>query len=550
MISFAPHAEGPYLSQTDLAPDIAEMECVYTRAMAPGSMTERIIGGFAPLVASGSLSLSEAVDAMAGAYLAMGKPLDRLDAAVDRLTRQLADAIERGPIVAATPRPDMHPLVARGLGIERGQPVSQDELTGLLAGRQASGAPIEGKRYHPSSPIGAYDFAVTAPKSTSIAWAFAPPIERAMIATAHTEAAREGVARLVREVGQARYGRGGQGGMEPGHVGWIEFQHHTARPTRDAPGDPDVHTHFAVPNAVFTESGRVGSLHTQRVKSAIFVGDARYTARLGENLRAQGFDATDKGEMPAVPERVREHFSKRSNEGREQARERAESRGAKVTARWVKSSVQHPSQRRGKEGLADCASWFAQGVALGWEPKSLMAYGVVREVGRQVGKLAPAMPQAPQGLLASMETLRKVSVAAWQQFIYRTPDPRPVDPAFMAAPVRSRGGIVAEPWMMREGGFEALSAGHKASAERSYETWRTERNPKAGAKCSLEDYVGYVQRKWAESNRPTAFAMAREDRGVPRDMGQFVVERARDVKRSSYQAPPRERLEPRLTIPL
>lgn len=465
MISFANHAEGAYLSQTELAPEIAQLEQAYSRAMEPGSRTERVIAGFAPLVASGSLSFSEAVDAMAGAYVAMGKNLDGLDAAIGRLEKQLADAIDRNtPIVAATPRPDMHPLVTHGLGIDRTQPVSQDDLRGLLAGRRTDGAPIEGKHYATNNPIGAYDFAVTAPKSTSVAWAFAPPIERAMIHTAHLEAAREGIARLAQEVGQARYGRGGQKGMEPGHVGWIEFNHHTARPTPGAPGDPNVHTHFAMPNAVFTESGRVGSLHTQRVKSAIFVGDARYTARLGENLRSAGFDATDKGEMPAVPMRVQEHFSKRAMWGKGVARQRAEQRGAEMTPRWVKASVQHPSRRHGKEGLADFASWFAQGLALGWEPKSLMAYGVVRAA-------AKALPEPPRNLMESLEALRKASVWTWQQFVYRTQD-RPV--------------------------------------------------------------------------ASTALAMQREDRGIPRGMGQNVT----DKMRAHRHVPQHERREPRLTIPL
>lgn len=465
MISFANHAEGAYLSQTELAPKIAQLEQAYSRAMEPGSKTERVIAGFAPLVASGSLSFSEAVDAMAGAYVTMGKDLNGLDAAIGRLEKQLADAIDRNvPIVAATPRPDMHPLVVHGLGIDRTQPVSQDDLRGLLAGRRTDGAPIEGKHYATNNPIGAYDFAVTAPKSTSIAWAFAPPIERAMIHTAHLEAAREGVARLAQEIGHARYGRGGQGGMEPGHVAWIEFNHHTARPTPLGPGDPNVHTHFAMPNAVFTESGRVGSLHTQRAKTAIFVGNARYEQRLGENLRAHGFDATDRGEMPAVPVRVQEQFSKRTLWGKEIARQRAESRGAEMTSRWIKASVQHPSRRHGKEGFADFASWIKQGLALGWEPKSLMAYGVVRAV-------AKTLPEPSRNILESLELLRKASVWTFQQFVYRTQD-RPV--------------------------------------------------------------------------ADTALAMRWQDRGIPRGMGQSVVDKTRAVA----WEPRRERQEPRLTIPL
>lgn len=59
----------------------------------------------------------------------------------------------------------------------------------------------------------------------------------------------------------------------------------------------------------------------------------------------------------------------------------------------------------------------------------------------------------------------------------------------------------AEPWMMERGGFDALNAEHKASAEQSYELWRTERNPEAGARHDLRDYVQYVQKQWAENNQ-------------------------------------------------
>src|SRR3954467_9779081 len=64
--------------------------------------------------------------------------------------------------------------------------------------------------------------------------------------------------------------------------GWsspLEFTHHTSRrtpfpvedgeirisPNASAPGDPDLHTHFLIPNAVFCESGRVGSLDTAAI---------------------------------------------------------------------------------------------------------------------------------------------------------------------------------------------------------------------------------------------------------------------------------------------
>src|SRR5208337_3166708 len=132
-------------------------------------------------------------------------------------------------------------------------------------------------------PIGAYDFCPSPDKSVSVAWGFAEPAEQAMIYQAHLDAARDAVAAIAAEIGQARTGAGGGGGSTPGHVGWLEFTHYTARRTQitvesgvtkvtqDAsiPGDPDLHTHFLIPNAVFCDDGRVGSLHTARIAGFI-----------------------------------------------------------------------------------------------------------------------------------------------------------------------------------------------------------------------------------------------------------------------------------------
>lgn len=58
----------------------------------------------------------------------------------------------------------------------------------------------------------------------------------------------------------------------------------------------------------------------------------------------------------------------------------------------------------------------------------------------------------------------------------------------------------AEPWMMKSGGYEALSASLKESAEKSYDAW-SEANPGPAAKYNLPQYVHYVQEKWAEQER-------------------------------------------------
>jgi hypothetical protein len=130
-------------------------------------------------------------------------------------------------------RPDLHPLVAQGLGVDPSQPVKLEQINALLAGRRANGEKIEGKRYlearaytDPKTglqktkiPIGSVDFCLTPDKSVSVAWAFAEPAEQAALYQAHRDAAHATMTFLETEMGQATKGMNGRDGYEPGHLG-------------------------------------------------------------------------------------------------------------------------------------------------------------------------------------------------------------------------------------------------------------------------------------------------------------------------------------------
>lgn len=312
-------------------------------------------------------------------------------------------------------RPDMHPLVAQGLGIDPAEPLDRDNINALLAGRRADGDFIAGKHYAEerrlpvdpktgeerfSKPIGSYDFCPTPDKSVSVAWGFAGPAEQAMIFNAHREAAREAVAYIASEVGKIRLGDGGKDGTEAGHVGWLEFTHHTSRRvqikegdiTRDAgPGDPDLHTHFLIPNAVFGESGKVGSLDTAAIGGFIFEADAFYHARLGQKLRDAGFEVeldqrTGAARMPIIPNEVRDLFSKRTNMGEALARKFTAEQGEtweelsqdqREARMKAATQAREQKQKGGKDDVANVASWRDQAKEVAdWEPgQTLQLYG-------------------------------------------------------------------------------------------------------------------------------------------------------------------------------
>ena len=336
----------------------------------------------------------------------------RLDVLTDRMDKGLLDA----PL--AIVRPDIDPRVLLGLGIQADGILSHDEINALLSGRRADGQKVAGKHYavarrlsvdpktgeiRLSIPNGSYDFCPTPDKSVSVAWAFAPAVEQAQIYHAHIEAAREAVGSIATEVGKARFGNGGKGGTEAGHVGWLEFTHHTSRRTmvsiedgeikidqKGQAGDPDLHTHFLMPNAVFTASGRVGSLDTGAIGGFIFEADAFYHARLAQKLRDAGFATeldpkTGAVRMPAVPDDVRILFSKRTQAGELIAMKEAADRGeawdemsaAQKEAR-IKRATQSPDQKiKGdKDPKADFLEWKRQAKEVaGWEPSSLQLYG-------------------------------------------------------------------------------------------------------------------------------------------------------------------------------
>ena len=333
--------------------------------------------------------------------------VEALDAANERAEqRWQPDA--NAPI--AVVRPDLHPLAAIGLGINASRKLNQDQVEALLAGRRSNGDLIEGKHYakrralpvNPKTgerreavPIGSYDFSTSTDKSVSVAWALANPLEKAKIFNAHVEASRESVAYMADRIGVARIGDGGRLGSEKGHVGWLEFTHHTSRRTqfdvvdgevvartdKGAPGDPELHTHHLIPNAVFTESGRVGSLDTAGVPGFLKEAGAVYQMRLAQHLRDADFQVeldpkTGAAVMPIIPDDIRTLFSKRSMIGELMARKYTADRGEdweKLSddqrAGRLKTATQDMDQKvkGGKDDVANYEDWARQAKEFGWE---------------------------------------------------------------------------------------------------------------------------------------------------------------------------------------
>ena len=312
---------------------------------------------------------------------------------------------------AAIPRQDMPIAVAAALGLDMNRAATHEEVVNLLQGRRADGAEIAGKpRYKVAAGkdrITYVDFTFSAPKSVSVAMALAPTeAERHMIVGAHRDAWMAAMGHLETIVAHARKGKGGSKGRVRGSLGWVSFDHYTARPTVEIPhteadgtkttliqtvkvaGDMQLHTHVTTPNAVVCEDGSVGSMDMLALHDRVHEVGAYYQAHLATRLRARGIDVvlderTESARIPSVPEPVCELFSKRVRDGEAAAREY-------VAAQGLDWDAMHPMElfgvlkggaratRRQKEtgqrgdDLSDMAAWKTQAKEFGYEHRTVV----------------------------------------------------------------------------------------------------------------------------------------------------------------------------------
>jgi conjugative relaxase-like TrwC/TraI family protein len=328
------------------------------------------------------------------------------------------EALSAGHGAAPTLRADIAPELAEALGFTPGQVVDADSLGHILAGRRADGEALpvqmqnrdvtsygsaedgDGKVRH---RVAYLDLTLSAPKSLSVAWAFAETeAERNSLLQAHRTAKDETLRYVEEQIVRARLGSGGRDGTEPARAAWITVDHFTARPTQEATrtdpttgevftelrslrvaGDPALHSHSLVPNLVATESGRFASMDTAAFHGRIHEFGAVYQAVLGRELRAIGVEVdldprTNMARLPAIPEHVVEEFSKRSREGEKAARALAASEGREwdsmtpeQQAAFNKAGT-HNTRQDKETNTPDMDAWREQAARIGWQHRSVV----------------------------------------------------------------------------------------------------------------------------------------------------------------------------------
>ncbi|NVN28953.1 relaxase domain-containing protein, partial [Endobacter medicaginis] len=312
------------------------------------------------------------------------------------------------------------------------------ERENVLGGRTVSGAELSAELYHSRldtgrARIGYVDLTFSAPKSVSVAWAFAPTdAERGIILQAHHDAIAATMKDIEATIGRARKGQGGRDGYDPGSIAWVSFDHYAARPTvevirKDAQGrdftelhtmrhqggriagDMQLHTHTAVMNAVLTPEGRMGGLWLDQLDGRVKEWGAVYQAYLATNLRRHGVDMvldarTEMARVAAVPESVSEAFSKRTMGGTAAARAYAAENGIDWDAlaperkiALIKQGVQDPRGAK-SDDISDMQAWRAAAEDLGYRHRSILRPDQVAAVPDRAARLETAY-EAAQGVL-------------------------------------------------------------------------------------------------------------------------------------------------------
>jgi hypothetical protein len=258
-------------------------------------------------------------------------------------------------------------------------------------------------------PVGFVDLTFSADKSLSVAWALAPTAaERTALLEVHEQAVADTMAYAETQLGFASNRAAGIDAVEPGTLGWISFQHYTARPAvdierRDKQGraytdirevplqtaDPQLHTHVTVFNSVLTESGRIGAVDLDRLAGRVKELGAVYHANVASRTRRLGIEvlldeSTGAARLADIPHAMRNLFSKRTVEAQEAARDFAARQGVDWDAITAEQKIgllkagaaeTRQAKKETAEGLkekSDFAVWREQAAAASYRHRSVL----------------------------------------------------------------------------------------------------------------------------------------------------------------------------------
>lgn len=208
-------------------------------------------------------------------------------------------------------------------GLADGSIVERKTFEHLYDARGEDGRPLLDKVRRHQERTPAFDITLSAPRSVSLAWAFAPYDTRRLIEEAQHRAARATFAMLEREAAWARRGRNGAY-IEQVPLTVALFRHGESRPAAHSDGrlfgDCNLHTHGVALNIATRRSdGTIGGLHSKILRDFKLAAGATYHAALAHELEDLGFviDRVGKNgifELVGVDQHTIDYFSARRQE--------------------------------------------------------------------------------------------------------------------------------------------------------------------------------------------------------------------------------------------
>ena len=305
------------------------------------------------------------------------------------------------------------------LGVKPGQELTDEAMAFIRAGKSAKGFEIDAHEYKrqihaTKQPLGFVDLTFSMDKSGSVSFALATSeAERAIILGVHQNAVADAMAFFEKHVGLITIGANGKDGAEEARMAWLSFQHYTARPAvdvamvdkdgvayterKDVPTqkpDPQIHSHVTVLSSLLGKnSGRIGSLDLDRLDGFIHQAGAMYQARVAYHATQAGIEVVEgphgEARFKAIPDEIRDLFSKRHLEAEDAARELARKNGLdwdalngpqkigllKAGAGITRNEKAAPG--RGEEVGSDFDGWRQQAEARGYKHETILRPGEV-----------------------------------------------------------------------------------------------------------------------------------------------------------------------------
>ncbi|MFC5423115.1 MobF family relaxase [Bosea eneae] len=265
----------------------------------------------------------------------------------------------------------------KDFGLVDGTLVERPTFERLYAAVGPDGQTLLPKGARHENRVPAFDMTMSAPRSVTLAWAFATSGQKTAIEAAQERAVRAALARLEAEAIFARRGRNGAI-IEPVGLTAALFQHGESRPAAHANGrvfgDPNLHTHATILNLATRADGTVGAIHSKVLRDWKMAAGATYHAALAHELQKLGFAIDRIGrngtfEIAGVGEAAIRYFSARRAEIEE---ELAEHDLPSAEASALASAIAKSTRASKSSDTADSREeiWREAAAAIGINPDS------------------------------------------------------------------------------------------------------------------------------------------------------------------------------------